>query len=96
MVFLCISDTYIQCSPSVNGDVKRQFYFQSRIHLIKADERVGASEATLLNMLGISPFTYGLQILQGQVLSLDVPPTDSLEYVTPLLSSWLPRPQHTH
>nr|CCQ18613.1 60S acidic ribosomal protein P0 [Sycon ciliatum] len=33
------------------------------VHLIKADERVGASEATLLNMLKISPFSYGLRIL---------------------------------
>jgi len=34
----------------------------SKVHLIKAGERVGASEATLLNMLDISPFTYGLVI----------------------------------
>lgn len=34
----------------------------NRVHLIKAAERVGASEATLLNMLDISPFTYGLVI----------------------------------
>jgi large subunit ribosomal protein LP0 len=32
------------------------------VKLIKAGDRVGASEATLLNMLHISPFTYGLQI----------------------------------
>jgi len=32
------------------------------VHLIKCDDRVGASEATLLNMLNISPFTYGLKI----------------------------------
>lgn len=36
----------------------------NEIHLIKKDERVGASEATLLNMLNISPFTYGLKIQQ--------------------------------
>jgi len=34
------------------------------VHLIKKDDRVGASEATLLNMLKISPFSYGLQIEQ--------------------------------
>ncbi|XP_067928932.1 large ribosomal subunit protein uL10-like [Watersipora subatra] len=34
----------------------------SDVELIKANEKVGASEATLLNMLGISPFTYGLVI----------------------------------
>lgn len=36
----------------------------NEIHLIKKDEKVGASEATLLNMLNISPFTYGLVIRQ--------------------------------
>ncbi len=32
------------------------------VHLIKKDDKVGMSEATLLNMLNISPFTYGLVI----------------------------------
>lgn len=39
---------------------------QNKVHLIKIDEKVGASEATLLNMLKISPFSYGLKILQGK------------------------------
>jgi large subunit ribosomal protein LP0 len=30
------------------------------VHILKEGERVGASEATLLNMLNISPFAYGL------------------------------------
>lgn len=34
------------------------------VHLIKREDRVGASEATLLNMLNISPFTYGLKIIE--------------------------------
>lgn len=34
------------------------------VKLITAGDRVGASEATLLNMLKISPFTYGLVIQQ--------------------------------
>merc|ERR1712033_147107 len=34
----------------------------SQIHLIKVDEKVGASEAALLNMLNIRPFHYGLSI----------------------------------
>ncbi|KAJ3073866.1 ribosomal protein P0 (A0) (L10E) [Podochytrium sp. JEL0797] len=34
----------------------------SDVHLIKKDTKVGASEAALLNMLGISPFTYGLTV----------------------------------
>lgn len=55
----------------------------NEIHLIKKDERVGASEATLLNMLNISPFSYGLKIQQvydsGTVFSpevLDITPDD--------------------
>ena len=38
------------------------------VKLIKAGDKVGASEATLLNMLNISPFTYGLVIDQGKYL----------------------------
>jgi len=55
----------------------------NEIHLIKRDEKVGASEATLLNMLNISPFTYGLVIRQvydsGTVFDpeiLDITPED--------------------
>jgi large subunit ribosomal protein LP0 len=36
----------------------------NEVHLIKKDFRVGASEAALLNMLNISPFTYGLTVVQ--------------------------------
>ncbi|KAJ2775840.1 ribosomal protein P0 (A0) (L10E) [Coemansia javaensis] len=34
------------------------------VHLVKVGDKVGASEATLLNKLGISPFTYGLTVAQ--------------------------------
>lgn len=44
--------------------------------LIKTGDKVGASEATLLNMLNISPFSYGLLIQQvydnGSVYSPEV------------------------
>jgi len=36
----------------------------SSVHLIKKGEKVGASESTLLGMLKIFPFSYGLKILQ--------------------------------
>lgn len=36
----------------------------SSVHLIKVGDKVGASEASLLNMLKISPFSYGLVIEQ--------------------------------
>lgn len=38
---------------------------QNDVHLIKKEEKVGASESTLLNMLKIYPFSYGLVIQQG-------------------------------
>ena len=51
--------------------------------MIKKEDKVGASEATLLNMLNISPFTYGLKIRQvydsGTVFApeiLDITPED--------------------
>jgi large subunit ribosomal protein LP0 len=57
----------------------------SKVHLIKKDEKVGASEAALLNMLKIYPFSYGLKILQvcegGTVFHpsiLDIKPEDIL------------------
>ena len=34
------------------------------VKILSADQKVGPSEASLLNMLNISPFTYGLTILQ--------------------------------
>jgi len=53
------------------------------INLIKKNDRVGASEATLLNMLNISPFSYGLSVKQvydsGAIFSpeiLDIKPED--------------------
>ena len=36
----------------------------SDLKLVQAGSKVGASEATLLNMLNISPFTYGMGIVQ--------------------------------
>lgn len=53
------------------------------INLIKKNDKVGASEATLLNMLNISPFSYGLTVRQvydsGAIFSpeiLDIKPDD--------------------
>merc|ERR1712157_272013 len=34
------------------------------VHLLKPGDKVGLSEATLLNMLKISPFSYGLRVVQ--------------------------------
>jgi len=46
------------------------------VPLIKAEDKVGMSEATLLNMLNISPFTYGLVVQKvyeaGSVFSPEI------------------------
>ena len=46
------------------------------LRLVEASTKVGPSEATLLNMLNISPFTYGMSVQQvyddGQCFSADV------------------------
>ncbi|KAI1980624.1 ribosomal protein P0 (A0) (L10E) [Ophidiomyces ophidiicola] len=48
----------------------------SDLKLVEAGSKVGPSEATLLNMLNISPFTYGMTVAQiyddGQTFSSDV------------------------
>lgn len=48
----------------------------SDLKLVEAGNKVGASEASLLNLLNISPFTYGMTIAQvyqeGQVFGADV------------------------
>ncbi|RIA96442.1 large subunit ribosomal protein LP0 [Glomus cerebriforme] len=36
----------------------------NQVHLVKLGTKVGASEAALLNMLNISPFTYGMTVTQ--------------------------------
>lgn len=61
-------------------------FFQNDVQLMKEGDKVGASEATLLNMLNISPFTYGLVVLhvydQGTVFSpkvLDITDEDLLK-----------------
>lgn len=58
----------------------------SDVHLIKIGDKVGASEATLLNMLNISPFSYGLLIQRvydsGSVfepLILDITDADMID-----------------
>lgn len=56
--------------------MKPCFLPQSDVGLIRIGDKVGASEATLLNMLNISPFSYGLNIQQvydnGSVYSPEV------------------------
>jgi len=53
------------------------------VHILKLGDKVGPSEATLLNMLNISPFSYGLQVQMvydsGSIFEpkiLDIKPED--------------------
>jgi large subunit ribosomal protein LP0 len=55
----------------------------NEVHIIKVNEKVGASEAALLNMLNIQPFSYGLVVQQvydeGAIYSpevLDITPDE--------------------
>ena len=48
----------------VQGLTANSLALQSDVQLIKTGDKVGASEATLLNMLNISPFSFGLVIQQ--------------------------------
>merc|ERR1711962_1444911 len=66
----------------------------SDIHLVKKDEKVGASEAALLQMLNIKPFHYGLVVSQvydnGAVFSpeiLDITDEDILKKFTSGISN---------
>jgi len=61
------------------------------LKLVEAGNKVGASEATLLNMLNISPFTYGMGIAQvydqGQVFAPSVLDIDESQLLTSFMSA---------
>ena len=60
------------------------------IKVVTAGTRVGPSEATLLNMLNISPFTYGMTVVQiydsGNTFSPDVLDVDESELIDRFLT----------
>ncbi|KAL0954825.1 hypothetical protein HGRIS_003770 [Hohenbuehelia grisea] len=62
----------------------------SDVQVVHAGTRVGSSEATLLNMLNISPFTYGMSVVQifdqGNSFSPEVLDIDEQELVDRFLS----------
>jgi len=62
----------------------------SDIKVVFAGTRVGTSEATLLNMLNISPFTYGMTVIQifdnGNTFSPSVLDVDEKELIDRFLS----------
>merc|ERR1719186_2411637 len=55
-------DVTIPAQNTGMGPEKTSFFQALHVPIIKVGDKVGASEATLLNMLKISPFTYGLLI----------------------------------
>lgn len=61
------------------------------LKLVEANTKVGASEATLLNMLNISPFTYGMGIAQvydqGQVFAPSVLDIDEKQLLDTFMSA---------
>ncbi|KAF9223505.1 hypothetical protein BS17DRAFT_880666 [Gyrodon lividus] len=62
----------------------------SDVQVVTAGSRVGTSEATLLNMLNISPFTYGMTVVQifdsGNVFAPSVLDIDEKELIDRFLS----------
>jgi len=62
----------------------------SPVQILTKDTRVGPSEATLLNMLNISPFTYGMTVVQiydqGNVFAPEVLDVDESELITRFLT----------
>lgn len=62
----------------------------SDVKVVVAGTRVGSSEATLLNMLNVSPFTYGMTVVQifdsGNAFSPDVLDVDEQELIDRFLS----------
>ncbi|KAF2459748.1 ribosomal protein L10-domain-containing protein [Lineolata rhizophorae] len=63
----------------------------SDLKLVEAGSKVGASEATLLNMLNISPFTYGMGVSQiydqGQTFSSSVLDVEESQLLTAFSSA---------
>ncbi|KAI8978498.1 ribosomal protein L10-domain-containing protein [Pilobolus umbonatus] len=63
----------------------------SDVSLVEAGSKVGPSEAALLNMLGISPFTYGMGVVQiydaGSLFSPSVLDVEESQLVANLLAA---------
>lgn len=69
---------------------------QNDVHILKEGDKVGASDATLLNMLNISPFSYGLLVQMvydsGTIFEpaiLDIKPEDLRVKFTEVIFSFL-------
>ena len=63
----------------------------NNVQVVTAGERVGSSEAALLNMLNISPFTYGMTVVQiydsGNIFGPDILDIDEKVLIDRFLAS---------
>lgn len=73
---------------------KGQIEMISRVHLVKLGDRVGNSEAALLQKLNVKPFSYGLQLQyvydNGDVFDpavLDISPADVIKKLASAIST---------
>jgi len=46
----------------------------TEVRLLETGDRVGPSESALLKMLGISPFAYGIELVQVRPIAHCLPP----------------------
>lgn len=58
------STSFFQALGIATKIAKGQIEIQNEVHLVKKDEKVSASAATLLQKLNIRPFSYGLKVTQ--------------------------------
>lgn len=77
--------------PSLSQINKGQIEMISRVHLVKSGDRVGNSEAALLQKLNIKPFSYGL-VLQYVYDNGDIFEPGACPSSSPLLSLFLHLP----
>lgn len=99
-------DVFVPAGPTGMGPEKTSFFqalniatkiakgvieIINDVHLIKEGEKVGPSEATLLQMLDVRPFEYGLTVLQvydnGSVYSAKVLNIKAADVVSRFLSA---------
>ncbi|KAJ7052597.1 60S acidic ribosomal protein P0 [Mycena amicta] len=76
--------------PGKTSSLVARFEIVSDVKVVIGGSRVGTSEATLLNMLNISPFTYGMTVVQifdsGNSFSPSVLDVDEAELIDRFLS----------
>ena len=62
MILTTRSEIIIELVLPLKDKGSNKYPSQSNVHLIHAGDKVGQSEATLLQMLNVQPFAYGLVV----------------------------------